>query len=243
MMTVNETAKLSGVSVRTLHHYDRLGLLKPARVTEAGYRLYDEESLERLQTILLFRELQFPLKEIKAILDSPDFDRNKALRQQVQLLTLKKEHLENLILLAKGLQLTGVKYMDFKAFDTRQIDDYVARAKASWGQTDAWQEFEQKHGHRSREEEKALGEEMFRVLGRIAEKGDPSRAHLEVKALQDFVTRHYYTCTDEILAGLGRMYAGGGEFTENIDRALGEGAAHFCHEAIESYLAAKACDP
>ena len=133
MMTVHEVSELTGVSVRALHHYDQLGLLKPAAVTEAGYRLYDEGSLVRLQSILLFRELQFPLKDIGAILDSPAFDRNKALTQQIELLELQKEHIENLIDLAKGIKLTGVKGMaDFKAFDTRKIDDYAREAKASW---------------------------------------------------------------------------------------------------------------
>ena len=80
MKTVNEVSKLTGVSVRTLHHYDAIGLLKPTQVTEAGYRLYDDTALARLQTILLFRELQFPLKEIKSILDSPDFNREQALK-------------------------------------------------------------------------------------------------------------------------------------------------------------------
>ena len=93
MKTVNEVSKLTGISVRTLHHYDEIGLLKPTSITDAGYRLYDDIALERLQHILLFRELQFPLKDIKKILDSSDFDRNKALEQQIELLTMKKEHL------------------------------------------------------------------------------------------------------------------------------------------------------
>ena len=97
MMTVNEVSKLTGVSARTLHYYDTIGLLKPAQMTESGYRLYDDAALERLQSILLFRELQFPLKEIRNILDSPNFDRNKALDQQITLLRMKKEHIENLI--------------------------------------------------------------------------------------------------------------------------------------------------
>ena len=108
MMTVHEVSRLTGVSIRALQYYDRIGLLRPAARTEAGYRLYDDAALERLQQILLFRELEFPLKEISGILDSPDFDRSRALKQQVQLLTLKKEHLENLIDLARGLQLLGV---------------------------------------------------------------------------------------------------------------------------------------
>ena len=103
MMTVNEVSKLSGVSIRSLHHYDKIGLLPATEVTAAGYRLYDDKALERLQMILLFKELQFPLKEITTILDNPEFDRSKALEQQIKLLELRKEHLENLIDLARGI--------------------------------------------------------------------------------------------------------------------------------------------
>ena len=93
MMTVNEVSKLTGVSIRTLQYYDTICLLKPIEYTESSYRLYDDTSLERLQQILLFKELEFPLKEIKKIIDAPNFDRNKALEQQIELLTMKKEHL------------------------------------------------------------------------------------------------------------------------------------------------------
>ena len=91
MMTVNEVSKLTGVSIRTLQYYDTIGLLKPIEYTESGYRLYDDTSLERLQQILLFKELEFPLKEIKKIIDAPNFDRNKALEQQIELLTIEKK--------------------------------------------------------------------------------------------------------------------------------------------------------
>ena len=93
MMTVNEVSKLTGVSIRTLQYYDKIGLLHPTDYTEAGYRLYDDAALETLQQILLFRELEFPLKDIKEIIGSPDFDRSKALEQQIELLELKKEGL------------------------------------------------------------------------------------------------------------------------------------------------------
>ena len=101
MMTVNEVSKLTGVSIRTLQYYDTIGLLKPDGYTASGYRLYDDTALERLQQILLFKELEFPLKEIKRIIDAPDFDRDKALSQQIELLTMKKEHLEGLIAFAR----------------------------------------------------------------------------------------------------------------------------------------------
>ena len=91
MMTVNEVSKLTGVSIRTLQYYDTIGLLKPDGYTASDYRLYDDTALERLQQILLFKELEFPLKEIKRIIDAPDFDRDKALSQQIELLTMKKD--------------------------------------------------------------------------------------------------------------------------------------------------------
>ena len=129
MMTVNEVSKLTGVSIRTLQYYDTIGLLKPIEYTESGYRLYDDTSLERLQQILLFKELEFPLKEIKKIIDAPNFDRNKALEQQIELLTMKKEHLENLISFARGIKGIGVKYMDFKVFDNNNSGELNNTAK------------------------------------------------------------------------------------------------------------------
>ena len=100
MMTVNEVSRLTGVSIRTLQYYDKIGLLKPVEHTAAGYRLYDNSALEKLQQILLFRELEFSLKDIKQIMDAPGFDRQKALEQQIEVLILKKQRLENLIALA-----------------------------------------------------------------------------------------------------------------------------------------------
>ena len=129
MRTVKEVSKLTGISVRTLHYYDQIGLLKPSQVTEAGYRLYDDMALEKLQQIMLYRELEFPLKDIKDIMESSDFDRNRALEQQIEMLTLKKEHLENLITFARGIELLGVNYMDFTAFDTKKLDEYAEKPR------------------------------------------------------------------------------------------------------------------
>ena len=243
MMTVHEVSKLTGVSVRALHHYDQLGLLKPAAVTEAGYRLYDEDSLVRLQSILLFRELQFPLKDIGAILDSPTFDRNRALDQQIRLLELKKEHLENLIDLARGIQGVGVKPLtDFRAFDTKKIDEYAREAKASWGQTKEWKEYEQKSRGRTREDNAALAQglmDIFREFGTVRN-GDPAspEAQALVQKLQSYITEHYYTCSNEILQSLSRMYGGGGSMTENIDKVGGPGTGEFAERAIAAHCQA-----
>ena len=140
MKTVKEVSRLTGVSVRTLHHYDAIGLLKPSKVTDAGYRLYDDKALQRLHNISLFRALQFPLKEIKALLDSPNFDPMQALAQQIQLLRLQRAHLDRLISHAQILQKTGVINMDFSPFDTSEMETYAAEAKARWGGTDAYKD-------------------------------------------------------------------------------------------------------
>lgn len=132
-MTVNEVSKLAGVSVRTLHYYDEIGLLTPAVITEAGYRLYDDSNLERLQQILLFRELEFSLKDIKEIIDRPGFDRKKALSEQIRLLTLRKDHFENLISFARQIESTGGCNMNFKVFDRQKIEAYKAEAKKNMG--------------------------------------------------------------------------------------------------------------
>ena len=244
MMTVNEVCKLTGVSIRTLQYYDKIGLLHPAKYTEAGYRLYDDAALETLQQILLFRELEFPLKDIKEIIGSPDFDRSKALEQQIELLTLKKEHIENLIDLAKGIKLLGVRKMNFDAFDTSKIDEYAAQAKASWGKTSAYKEFEEKTKGRTKEEDQKVYQGMIDIFGEFGQirNTDPASGEAQalVKKLQDYITEHMYTCTKEILSGLGKMYAGGGDFTTNIDRFGGEGTAVFASQAIEIYIGDRA---
>ena len=239
MRTVNEVSKLTGVSVRTLHHYDEIGLLKPTSVTEAGYRMYDDTALERLQHILLFRELQFPLKDIKKILDSPDFDRNKALEQQIELLMMKKEHLEKLIIYARGIKFLGVKHMDFSAFDTKKMDEYAAQAKENWGKTEAYKEFEEKSKNWSNETTENMAKDMMLLFVEFGQMKDldpkDDKVQAQVKNLQDYITKHFYNCTKQILSGLGQMYACGGEFTENIDGYGGAGTAEFVNKAIQIY--------
>ena len=219
MKTVHEVSKLAKVSVRTLHYYDSIGLLSPSTVSEAGYRLYDDTALERLQYILLFRELGFPLKEIKTILNSSDFDRNRALEQQIELLTLKKEHLENLINFARGIKAIGVRYMDFSAFDTSKIDEYAMQAKATYGNTTYYKEYEEKTKDKTTEEMQGLSDDMMQLFVEFGQMKDldpkDDKVQAQVKNLQDYITKHFYNCTKQILSGLGQMYACGGEFTEN----------------------------
>lgn len=239
MKTVKEVSRLTGVSVRALHHYDAIGLLKPTCVTEAGYRMYDDGAVERLYLILLFRELQFPLSEIRGILDAPDFDRNRVLDRQIGLLEERVQHLKNRIDLAKGIKLIGVRFLEFDGFNAQQIDDYAAQAKTLYGKTDAYKELIHKSRGRTREQAAALGEQVmdfFVRLGALRDR-DPGSPEVQdwVRELQRFFTEHYYTCTPEILRNLGQGYAGGGTMNENIDAAGGKGTGEFAHQAIEVY--------
>ena len=247
MMTVHEVSRRTGVTVRALHHYHKLGLLPPAAVSPAGYRLYDEASLERLQQILLFRELQFPLKSIRRLLDAPDFDRARALRQHIDLLALRRDRLDALLtharrLLAEGGTRKGEEIMNFTAFDDTAIRQYTAQAQAAWGGTAAWQEYTAKASHRTAEQQKELGQQLldhFAALGALRGQ-DPGSPAVQawVAALQAKISRDWYTCTTPILAALGGQYAAGGDMTRNIDKAGGEGTAALAARAIEIYCRA-----
>ena len=236
-MQIKEFAKFTGVSVRTLHYYDELGLLKPAFVDKSsGYRFYDEKSLLRMQEVLFFRELDFPLKEIKEILSSTDYDMEKVLCEQKRLLVLKKERLEKIILAVEGA-MKGENVM--KSFDNSEFEKYKDEAKEKWGGSAAYKEFEEKNAGRSEEEISVLGEGMtdiFRRMGEIKDSSPKSEeAQKLVEKLKNFICDNYYTCTDEILFSLGQMYVADERFLKNIDNAGGEGTADFAAKAITAF--------
>ncbi len=237
MRTVHEVSQLTGVSVRTLHHYDAIGLLKPTQVTEAGYRLYDDGALAQLQTILLFRELRFPLKDIRDILADPHFDRRDALQTQVRLLEMERARLQAVISLANEMLATGGDIMDFKPFDKTQQELYAAEAKAKWGHTAAWQESQQRAAtgagqHRAQDGLMAI----FAAFGTVKDKGADAAEALALAAkLQSYITENYYTCTLDVLRGLGQMYAADERFAHAIDQAGGKGTAQFAAAAIAAY--------
>ena len=243
--TVAEVSRMAGVSIRTLHHYDAIGLLKPAQLTGAGYRLYDEASLRRLQSILLLRELEFPLKQIGALLASPDFDPQAALEEQIRLLQLRLAHTQRLIDLARSLQQGGSTIMptDFTAFDKAEQQQYAREALERWGGTDAYKEYSQKQKAAPAGSMDAAGKQLLALLAELGgcRAGGPQSAAAQQKVaqLQAFITAHYYTCTDEILQGLGRMYTADERMRRNIDAAGGEGTAAFAGAAIEAYCAGR----
>jgi len=235
MLTVHEVSRLAGVSVRTLHHYDAVGLLKPTCVTQAGYRLYDDAAIKRLQTILFFRELQFSLKEIRTILDDPGFDQKEALRQQIRLLELQKERIGRLISYAQKQMEEGDTDMDFDTFDREELDRYKEEVKQRWGGTEAYRESQEKAAAGVQPDAERLMA-IFRELGamKTSQPEDPS-VQAKVAELQDHISQHFYTCTKEILKSLGEMYAEDERFRRNIDKAGGEGTAVFVRDAIRIY--------
>ena len=242
-MHIREFAKLTGVSVRTLHYYDEIGLLKPYFVDELnGYRFYDERCLERMQEILFYRELDFPLKDISAILASPDYDKQEALKEQKHLLALKKERLERLITALdsamKGEDLS-MNVFDNSEFEV-QREQYAKEAKEKWGSTAAYKESTEKTKDYAKEKWADVNAGMTAIMSEFAQcnnngfSSDSDAAQVLVKKWQDYITENFYTCTKEILAGLGEMYAADERFKANIDKH-GEGTAEFMCQAIREY--------
>ena len=233
-MTVHEVSRMSGVTIRTLRYYDRIGLLRPAARTEAGYRLYDEAALMRLLRILLLKELEIPLKDVKRLLQLSDTEQREAIGLQIKVLELKKERTEKLIALARRLE-KGEGTMDFSAFDRSKEEAYAAEAKERWGSTEAYREYESRP-RQTVAEDRLMA--IFADFGALRD-GDPASAEalVKVKTLQDCISANYYTCTDEILFGLGQMYAADERFRANIDAAGGEGTAAFVQKAIIAYCA------
>lgn len=241
-MHIKEFAKLTGVSVRTLHYYDEIGLLKPAFVDEQnGYRFYDENSLERMQEILFYRELDFELKSILRILSSPDYDKRKALSEQRKLLILKKERLERII---DALDEAQKGKIAMAAFDNSDYEaarkQYETEAKQRFGETDAYKEHAEKTANYTADKWQQVNGGLNTVLDKFAECMKSGHtvgsevAQALVIELQAYITENYYTCTNEILAGLGQMYVADERFKNNIDKhALG--TAEFISKAIKIY--------
>ena len=234
-MQIKEFADFTGVSVRTLHYYDEIGLLKPASVDRStGYRFYDDNSFLRMQEILFYRELDFSLKRIGDILSSPHYDKNKALQEQKQLLTLKKERLERLISAIDGA-VKGENVMI--TFDSREIESYKEEAKARWGDTTTYTEYTEKIAGKNEADLFAGMNTVLAAFAHCMKAGNQPDSHESqrlVKELQDYISTNFYTCTKEILAGLGQMYTADERFKSNID-THGEGTAQFISTAISYF--------
>ena len=242
-MKISEVARLSGVTVRTLHYYDEIGLLKPSDITDSGYRKYSTEDLETLQQILFFRELDFPLNEIKEIMINLNYDKSEALKKHKELLMEKRKRIDGLITLIDKT-IKGDNNMSFKEFDNSKIEEnkrkYAEEVKNRWGNTDAYKEYEKKTSSYDGNSWNEINEGMVEILKEFADnrEEDPNSDIIQslVEKWQSYITSNFYNCTKEILSCLGLMYIGDERFKENIDK-YGEGTAEFMAKAIEIYCA------
>jgi DNA-binding transcriptional MerR regulator len=238
-LSVSETAKIFDISVRTLHYYDVIGLLKPSELTDAGYRLYDSDAISKLQQILFYRELDLSLKDIDDIFRKPDYDRRKALRDHRELLLIKKQHIEELIAIVDET-LGGKEMKDKKKITDIKAEKqkYADEVRERWGKTQAYSENEKKHASYTDEKELAISCEADAIFKEFAQNMDkePSDAAVQklVKKWQDHITKYHYNCTLEILASLGMMYTADERFTAYMDR-FGDGNAAFVSDAIKIY--------
>ena len=239
-LSVSEAAKRAGVSVRTLHYYDEIGLLKPSEVTTAGYRYYDGAAMASLQQILFYRELDVPLEQIGRILNAPDNDRTEALQKHRTLLLMKRRRLDDMLRLVDET-IGGIAMYDERPKPT-QADweavkaKYAQEAADRWGNTEAFLESREKHKDYTPEQEAQINaemEEIFRAFGACADPAGEEGQAL-AKRWQAHITQYHYNCTDGILACLGQMYVNDPRFRENLDK-YGPGTAQKMSGAIAVY--------
>lgn len=245
-LTIGSLARMSGVTVRTLRHYDALGLLSPLEVSEAGYRYYGENELLRLQKILLLKALDFPLKQIGEMLSDPHFDARDALEKQRALLLLRRDRLDRLAALIDS-ELKGETIMNFDAFDEKKEKElraaYAAEARERWGNTAAYQANQTHDKMMTKQQKEARTvkmDEIFSAFARLAAEGeapDGARADAQVACWQTFLNENFYPCTDELLRSLGEMYTADERFKQNLDR-FGAGTAAFMSAAIKAHCRA-----
>ncbi|MCM1989568.1 MerR family transcriptional regulator [Oceanirhabdus seepicola] len=236
MITVNEVAKLAGISVRTLHYYDEIGLLKPKHKTNSKYRLYGEKDLEKLWQILFFKELDFPLSQIKEILNNPNFDKNQALESHKKLLLEKRTRIDKIITSIDETIMKGFEKNMIKTFSNENYEKYKEEAIQKYGDT-AKQSYNRTSKY-SKEQWVIIQEEATNIYTSLAENMDKGAADEIVQRLiaqwKNHITKYYYDCTLEIFKGLGQLYVEDERFTKNIDKTK-EGLASFMKDAMDYY--------
>lgn len=247
-LQVSEVAKLARISVRTLHHYDEIGLCKPSARSRAGYRLYAPADLERLQQVLFFRELDFPLDEIQRIVTDPEFDVTAALRLQRKLLTDKTARLRAVIaaveaaLSARERGTTMSNEERFSVFGEFNPADYEEEAQARWGETAAYRESQARTKNYRKEDWQKIqaeGDALFRELAALLRAGTPGgspEAMAIAERHRQYIDRWFYPCPPSMHGGLGEMYVADERFTANIDRHA-EGLSAYARVAFAANAA------
>jgi DNA-binding transcriptional MerR regulator len=243
--TVSAVARTSGITVRTLHHYDEIGLLVPSERSEAGYRLYSTTDLERLQEILFYRELGLPLDEISRLMDEPGAVRSVTLRRQRALLEERSRHLQamvdaiDLALLAdeEGIPMGDDDMFEvFGGFDPKQ---YEAETEERWGETPAFQESQRRTSRYGKDEWQAIKDEggaCAQALADLMTSGAPADGEAAMDAADAYrlhIDRWFYPCSHEMMRGLGGMYVADPRFTA-FWANYAEGLAGYVRDAIDA---------
>ncbi|HEX6870800.1 MAG TPA: MerR family transcriptional regulator [Micromonosporaceae bacterium] len=244
-------AQLAGVTVRTLHHYDEIGLLSPSGRTSTGYRRYDDADLGRLQQILFYRELGFGLEEIATIIDDPRSSPTEHLRRQHALVTARIERLQKMASAIEfameartmGIQLTPEER--FEVFGEFDPDEHAEEARQRWGDTAPYQESMRRIGQFSKEDwlrNKAENEDWARRLVAVMESGvaaESAEAMALAEEHRELISRWFYECTYEIHTGLADMYLADPRFTEHYEKVKPDMAAYL-NQAIHANAVARA---
>jgi DNA-binding transcriptional MerR regulator len=248
--TVGRVAEIAGVTVRTLHHYDEIGLLTPGDRSSAGYRRYDDADLERLQQILLYRELGFTLEEIAAILDDPDVEARAHLRRQHGLLRDRIARLQEMVTAVEyllearkvGINLTPQE--KFEVFGNFDPDAYNDEVEERWGGTDAYQESARRTSRYTKDDWVRIKQEAADLSARWVaafDAGVPAESQAAMDLAEEHrqqITKFFYECTFEIHVGLAEMYLADERFTKHYEDQR-PGLAQYTHDAIMANAVAR----
>ncbi|MEU5898865.1 MULTISPECIES: MerR family transcriptional regulator [Streptomyces] len=241
--SVGQVAAFAGVTVRTLHHYDEIGLLVPGGRSHAGHRRYGDDDLDRLQQILFYRELGFPLDEVAALLDDPDTDPREHLRRRHRLLTARIHRLQEMAaavetaMEAKKMGINLTPEEKFEVFGDHDPDQYAEEVEQRWGDTDAYRESQRKAASYTKDDWKRINDELNTVHARVGEllgRGVPPDSEEAMDAAEEhrrLITANHYTCSHEMHTCLGEMYVADERFTAFYE-AIRPGLAVYLRDAI-----------
>lgn len=245
MYKVKEVSDLTGISIRMLHHYDKINLLKPSNLSEAGYRLYSDGDLEVLQQILIYRELDFSLKEIREILDDKNFDLKDALISQKKLIIEKRNRLNKIIDTIENTikhveeETSMSKKGMFEGLNVnKHIKKYEKEVEEKYGENEAYKESKKRTVKYSKEDWNNINSEIDILYKELAKLKDRDVSDENVQELVNqwrmLISNNFYNCTIEIFRGLADMYIYDERFTKNINK-YGEGFTEFLSEAMKYY--------
>lgn len=240
---MGQIAEMAGITIRTLHHYDEIGLIQPSHRSESGYRLYDGTAVNRLQEVMFFRELDFSLEDIRDILDQSTYRRTEALQRQRALLEAKAERILTMIdaversITAEQRGVTMTNEEKLEVFGDFDPAEHEAEAKQRWGGTDEFTQSVNRTKNYTKQDWEAINAENTEIyeqfVGLMPDGAGSPEAREVVERHRQHISRWYYECSTEVHAGLGQMYVADQRFTTNIDKTA-DGLAAFMAEAFEA---------